>query len=262
MAASASAPAFLSRFEDAPHLRSVARESLTSKVYEELRTGLMEGRFWPGYRFKVRDLALAMKVSETPCREALMQLVRERVLVMDAGRSIAAAPLTLPQYLELRGIRLLLEGMAGEAAARRVTTAQLRRVEEYHRALMKATDEGDWPAAVRTNWQFHHAVYSAAGMPELLALIEGIWLRNGPMLNLQYPDAAPTYPGRHQHLAVIEGLRERNPAKVRQAIIDDTIEGGARFVALLERIDRGEVMLPQHPPPPREQGRRRAKPQD
>lgn len=230
-----------------PPLQSVGRESLTSKVYDALRTGLMEGRFWPGYRFKIRDLAAAMHVSETPCREALMQLVRERVLVMDAGRSISAAPLTLAQYLELRTIRLQLEGMAGEAAARQVTPAQLRRIEDHHRALMKATEDGDWPEAVRTNWQFHHAVYAAARMPELLALIEGLWLRNGPMLNLQYPDAVPTYADRHQHLNVIEGLRERDPAKVRQAIVDDTIEGGRRFVARLERIDRGDEALPDHP---------------
>lgn len=228
-----------------PQVRSIGRESLTTKVYDELRAGLMEGRYWPGYRFKIRDLAAAMNVSETPCREALMQLVRERVLDMDAGRSISAAPLSLAQYLELRGIRLQLEGMAGEAAARHITPAQLRRLEELHKALMKATADADWPAAVRVNWQFHHAVYSAARMPELLSLIEGIWLRNGPMLNLQYPDAAPSYDGEHQHLAVIEGLRQRNPAKVRKAIQDDTIEGGRHFVALLERIDRGEVSYPQ-----------------
>lgn len=227
-----------------PSLRSVGRESLTAKVYDELRAGLMEGRFWPGYRFKIRDLAAQMRVSETPCREALMQLVRERVLDMDAGRSISAAPLTLAQYLELRTIRMQLEGMAAEAAARHITPAQLRRLEELHKALMKATEDGDWPAAVRTNWQFHHGVYSAARMPELLALIEGIWLRNGPMLNLQYPDAAPSYEGDHQHLAVMDGLRRRDPAKVRQAIQDDTIEGGRHFVALLERIDRGEVPYP------------------
>lgn len=232
-----------------PQVREVGRESLTTKVYEELRAGLMEGRFWPGYRFKIRDLAEAMNVSETPCREALMQLVRERVLDMDAGRSISAAPLSLAQYLELRTIRLQLEGMAGEAAARHITPAQLRRVEECHKALMRATNERDWPAAVRTNWQFHHAVYSAARMPELLALIEGIWLRNGPMLNLQYPDAAPAYDGEHQHLAVIEGLRQRDPAKVREAIQNDTIEGGRKFVALLERIDRGEVPYPDHAAP-------------
>lgn len=228
-----------------PRLRSVGRESLTTKVYDELRAGLMEGRFWPGYRFKIRDLATAMQVSETPCREALMQLVRERVLDMDAGRSISAAPLTLAQYLELRTIRMQLEGMAAEAAARHITPAQLRRLEDLHKALIKAQKESDWPAAVRTNWQFHHAVYSAAKMPELLSLIEGIWLRNGPMLNLQYPDAAPTYDGEHQHLAVMEGLRKHDPAKVRAAIQADTIEGGRLFVALLERIDRGEVPYPQ-----------------
>ena len=227
-----------------PQLRSVGRESLTTKVYDELRAGLMEGRFWPGYRFKIRDLAAAMNVSETPCREALMQLVRERVLDMDAGRSISAAPLTLAQYLELRAIRLQLEGMAAEAAALHITPAQLRRLEELHKALIKAQDDGDWPTAVRTNWLFHHAVYSAARMPELLTLIEGIWLRNGPMLSLLYPDAAPTYDGEHQHLAVIEGLRKRDSAKVRKSIQADTIEGGRLFVALLERIDRGEVPYP------------------
>lgn len=227
-----------------PQVRSIGRESLTTKVYDELRAGLMEGRFRPGYRFKIRDLAAAMNVSETPCREALMQLVRERVLNMDAGRSISVAPLTLAQYLELRSIRLHLEGMAAEAAARHITPAQLRRLEELHQGLMKAQANRDWPGAVRINWQFHHGVYTAAQMPELLSLIEGIWLRNGPMLNLQYPDAAPTYDGDHQHLAVMEGLRRRDAAKVRKAIQDDTIEGGRRFVALLERIDRGEVPYP------------------
>ncbi len=229
---------------DPLQVRTIGRESLTSKVYDELRAGLMEGRFRPGYRFKIRDLAAAMNVSETPCREALMQLVRERVLEMDSGRSISAAPLTLAQYLELRTIRLQLEGMAGEAAARNITPAQLRRIEELHQALLKAEQTGDWSGAVRTNWQFHHAVYSAARMPELLALIEGIWLRNGPMLNLQYPDAAPHYDGEHQHLAVIEGLRAKDPKKVRAAIQADTIEGGRAFVGLLERIDRGEVSYP------------------
>lgn len=228
-----------------PQIRSIGRESLTTKVYDELRAGLMEGRFWPGYRFKIRELASAMQVSETPCREALMQLVRERVLDMDAGRSISVAPLTLAQYLELRTIRLQLEGMAGEAAAGHVTPAQLRRMGALHKALTKAQRERDWTAAVRVNWQFHHAVYSAARMPELLALIEGIWLRNGPMLNLQYPDAAPSYDGEHQHMAVMEGLRQRDPHQVRAAIQADTIEGGRSFVLLLERIDRGEIPYPQ-----------------
>ncbi len=33
-------------------------------------------------------------------------------------------------------------------------------------------------------------------MPELLAILDDIWMRNGPLLNFLYPHAPPTYPGR------------------------------------------------------------------
>ena len=48
----------------------LGRENLAGRVYEELRTALFEGRMRPGQRLKIRDLAGAMGVSETPVREA------------------------------------------------------------------------------------------------------------------------------------------------------------------------------------------------
>lgn len=42
------------------------RESLTARVYGELRTALMEGRFWPGHRFKIRELAATMGCPRRP----------------------------------------------------------------------------------------------------------------------------------------------------------------------------------------------------
>lgn len=110
-------------------MASVARDNLTARVYQELRQALMEGRFRPGHRFKIRQLAQSMGVSETPIREALMQLVRERVLDMRAARSIAVARLTSAQYQELRAIRLLLEGFAAEQAATRITDFGDRRAQ-------------------------------------------------------------------------------------------------------------------------------------
>jgi DNA-binding GntR family transcriptional regulator len=222
----------------AGELRPIARDNLSTRVYAELRIGLMEGRFWPGDRFKIRELAAAFDVSETPVREAVMQLVRERGLAMDAGRSITVARLSLAQYLELRTIRLQLEGLAAELATTLIPDTEIRRLGEINKALSAAEKAGDWRAAVRTNWQFHHTLYQAAGMPELLALIEGMWLRNGPLLNLQYPHARPTYPGRHQHLNVLDALRRRQPDAVRDAIKADMIEGGAGLVTLLETLER------------------------
>ncbi len=225
-------------------VRPVTRDNLTARVYAELREALSEGRFLPGHRFKIRELAAALDVSETPVREALMQLVRERGLDMHAGRSITVARLSLAQYLELRTIRLQLEGLAAETATARLTDAEIRDLGQVHGRLIAAEKAQDWREAVRANWLFHHTIYQAAGMPELLTLIEGIWLRNGPLLNLLYPHAHPTYAGRHQHLNVLDALRRRQPARVRAAIQADMIEGGALLVKLLERMEAGEPAPP------------------
>ncbi|WP_027061837.1 GntR family transcriptional regulator [Mesorhizobium loti] len=219
----------------------IARDNLTTRVYEELRRAMMEGRFWPGHRFKIRDLAASLEVSETPVREALMQLVREKGLEMEAGRSITVAQLSLAQYLELRSIRLHLEGMAGAAATTRIEPREIDRLAEVHEKLIADEDNGHWFEAVRDNWEFHHSIYQAAGMPELLAIIEGIWLRNGPLVNYQYPNARPTYDGRHRHLDILEALRARDENGVRKGIQQDMIEGGRLLVKVLERLNDGSV---------------------
>ena len=219
----------------------IARDNLTERVYLELRTGLLEGRFWPGHRFKVRQLAAAMGVSETPVREALMQLARERGIEMRAAHSMSVAELTVAQYLELRRIRILLEGLAAEEATLKIPDAAIDELAQVHARLVEAEKDGHWRAAVRHNWHFHSSLFKYADMPELLAILENIWLRNGPLINYQYPHAPPTYAGVHQHLHLLEALRKRQPEAVRLAIQADMIEGGTPLVALLERLARGEI---------------------
>jgi DNA-binding GntR family transcriptional regulator len=225
-------------------LTPVTRDNLAGRVYAELRSALMEGRLWPGARLKIRDLAKAIGVSETPVREGVMQLVREGGLEMVAGRAITVANLSLAQYRELRTIRLELEGLAAEMATRHITPARIRELERIHGKLIEAEKSGDWPMAIQANWQFHFGLYQHAAMAELQAMLERIWLRNGPLLNYHYPYAPPTYPGRHQHLNVLDALRARDAAAVRKAIRDDMIEGGSNLERVMEQIEAGTLVIP------------------
>jgi DNA-binding GntR family transcriptional regulator len=218
-------------------LSQIGRDSLTTRVYDELRGALMEGRFQPGHRFKIRELAGSLGVSETPIREALMQLVRERALTMRAARSVEVAHLTAAQYDELRSIRLLLEGLAAEKATMLISDRDIAILADVNEQLKVAEKEGHWREAVRVNWVFHHTLCRAADMPELLAIIETIWLRNGPVLNMAYPHAPPSYPDRHQHLNVLDGLRARDPARVKVAIQADLLEGGANLLRHLRETE-------------------------
>lgn len=232
---------------DTPAIRPVERTNLTARVYAEMRAALLDGRFPPGHRFKIRELAASLGVSMTPVREALMQLVREGGLDMRASQSITVARLTLAEYLELRTIRLHLEGLAAEVATTRITDAEIDALAQAHAGLVAAEAAQDWREALITNARFHHTLSRASGMPQLAAMIEGIWLRNGPLLNFLYPDAHPTYPGRHQHLNVLDALRRRDPDAVREAVRADMIEGGAGLVRLLERIEAGSAPDPASP---------------
>lgn len=224
-----------------PAAPAVLRTNLTLQVYDLLRDALLEGRLRPRQRLKIRDLAAALDVSETPVREAVMQLVRERALVLQTARSLTVPRLSVPTYIELRRIRLELEGLAAFAAAAHVGKKDIATLERIHARMLRAQKTGAWMDAVSLNWRFHATVYAAGDMPELFNLIQGLWLRTGPLLSLQYPHAPPVYPGRHRHLDVIDALRAGDGAAVRDAVHADTLEGGAPLLALLEDLDAGRV---------------------
>jgi DNA-binding GntR family transcriptional regulator len=218
-------------------------ESLTARVHRQLREALMAGRFWPGQRLRIHELATALGVSQTPVREAIMQLACEGGLEMRSSQAITVTRLSVSRYKELREVRLLLEGLATEKATPLMLSSDLARLEELHEALMAAERKGDHEAATLTNFHFHFLIYRSSQMSDLVAILEGIWLRNGPLLKFLYPHAAPTYRGAHQHLVLVKALRKRDAAAARQAIQDDILEGGARLVELMQRIEAGEATV-------------------
>ena len=235
-----------------PEQPDPARTNRTSQVYATLRAALLEGRLRPRQRLRIRELAAALGVSETPVREAVMQLVRERALLLQTARSLTVPRLSVPQYLELRRIRLELEGLAAEEAAAHIGKRAIAGLANLHRRLMAAEAAGQATDAVRLNWHFHAAIYEQAAMPELFNLIQGLWLRTGPLLTFQYPHAPPTYPGRHRHLDVLDALAAADGPAVRAAIQADTVEGGARLLQLLVELDEGRRVETSSAPGPAE----------
>ena len=86
----------------------------------------MSATFQPGQRLKIRELAKTMGTSETPVREALIQLVRDRALEMKEGYFIKVRRLSLAEYIELREIRLALEPLAAERAVPLIDAAAIK----------------------------------------------------------------------------------------------------------------------------------------
>ena len=165
----------------------ISRRASTSSFGE----ALMAGRFWPSQRLRIGELAVAMGVSPTPVREAIMQLVREGGLDIRSSQSITVANLSLSRYKELREVRLLLEGLAdreGDAAGSRPRNST--RLGQLHQELIAAENSGDYETATLANFHFHFLIYRASQMSDLVAILESVWLRNGPLLKYLYPPRA------------------------------------------------------------------------
>jgi len=227
-------------------LARIDRENLTGRVTAELRAALLEGRFRPGQRLKIREVAASMGVSETPVREAVMQLIRDGGLTMRPGGAITVVRLDLAAYFELRKIRQELEPLAAAEAMPHQGPAQIAALAKIHAELLAAEKARDWRGAIILNWRFHRGLYAPAGMPALMQIIENLHLRIGPLMNFVYPHALPSYEGTHQHLNALDALRRRDARALRQAVRQDMIEGGRALVRLLTEIEAGRIVPLEH----------------
>lgn len=219
----------------------IQSQSLSAQIYQRLKYQLMSARLRPGDRLKIRDLAQSLGTSETPVREALLQLVQDGALEMKPGYYIRVRRLTLREYMERREIRLLLEPHAAVRALANIDDAFISDLERCHASLIAAEQEKDYPAALLANYEFHFSIYRRSGMPQLIEILERLWVQIGPLLNLLYPYGHPTYEGRHQHLNVIAALRARDETGLAAAIGADLVEGGRSFVGYLTSIEESEA---------------------
>lgn len=209
------------------------RENMPSRIYREVKGRLMTGQLRPGQTITLRSLADSLGVSQTPVREALMQLVSERALTLSPGRSVSVPVLAAAQLQELRSIRIELESFAGRMAARNVTPALLKELTRIHKVLAAARKRGDRDALLNANFEFHFALYAAANMPYLVSLIENLWVQTASYLTFMYQPPFPGLAGAHPHAAIIAALQRRDAGSVIREIRRDIEAHGEILMEVL-----------------------------
>jgi DNA-binding GntR family transcriptional regulator len=170
----------------------------------------------------------------TPVREACFRLVSERALELRSGRFINVPDLTRSRYLQIRTIRMALEGLAAELAVDHVQKDDIDELENLQRRFARADTAGKATEAMRLNREFHFGVYRLSKMEMLTEQIESLWVSMGPILNVFYNAVENEYVGAEEHLNLIEAFRKRNRKAARKAIEQDILRGGENLLKFLE----------------------------
>lgn len=137
-------------------------------AYDEIRRGIVEGRYRPGERLVEQRIAEELDLSRTPVREAFRRLQSEGLVEVQPNRGVSVRGLTVDEIGDLYELRARLEAMAAERAATRATSDELAAItaaETEFAAAVSDARAGEVAAVRRVfaaNARFHHAVLVAA----------------------------------------------------------------------------------------------------
>ncbi len=214
-------------------------ESVAGQVYQQLRSGLVQGQLVPGEKLVHRFLASKLGVSPTPVREALLRLVSEGALELDA-RGIAWVPrLAVERYDEIIDLRLELEGRAAARAAALATPADIADLAAIQARFLKGRAVMDRGVVLAENERFHFRVIGIAAMPVLQRVVENLWVQVGPTISLLFSAPRVLSPQGHAHDALIAALRARDADAASAAIKRDLREHAAVLSPMLARAAAG-----------------------
>ncbi|MBE7202649.1 MAG: GntR family transcriptional regulator, partial [Parafilimonas terrae] len=215
-------------------LPQIERRTLSETTYDALSDLLASGRLAPGDRLSLRQTAAALGVSVMPVREAVSRLVADSALEVAPNRAVRVPIMSGGEFQALAETRMAIEGLAASRAAERRSAADLaaiRRAEAAFRTLAES-ERPDGARAVALNRDLHFAVYAACGLDPLREIIARLWLKAGPVLNLDlraHPERLEQGSALRRHAEVLAAIEARDGPAAAAAIAAD-IGDAANFI--------------------------------
>lgn len=192
---------------------------LHGQVAQRLRQMLVEGQIAPGAKLNERELCEQMKVSRTPLREAIKTLAAEGLVELLPNRGAIAVQLGEADILNTFEVMAGLEGLSGELAARRITSAELTEIEAMHYEMKAAYTRRDLSAYYRLNAAIHRAFNAAAKNPVLTATYQQVNARLQALRFRSNQDGEKWARAMQEHDRMIEALQRRDGAALRVELV-------------------------------------------
>ena len=151
--------------------RRTVMSTSADRAARVLREQVAEGHLRSGTKLPEERLARALGVSRNTLREALSQLVAERVLVREPNRGVVVATPDVEDVADVYRARRLVE----PAVCRDGTAHTPERMAAVRAAVVEglaAAEQEDWAGVASANQHFHRALVSLGGSVRLDAQME------------------------------------------------------------------------------------------
>lgn len=214
-----------------------AKQPAHLHVYQRVRDMILYGELAPGEAVTIQGLTSVLGAGMTPAREAIRRLTTEGALEFLGNRRVCVPLLTLEALEELAFARCAIEPKLAYWATENMTPSKIAELNIIDQAVNSAVDHGNVRDYLIQNNRFHMAIYKLANKPELLSIVERLWLKTGPSMRVicgrigtqNLPDA---------HQMALDGLRNNDAEKAEKAIHDDIMQGVDSLRSVLQESEK------------------------
>lgn len=144
--------------------------TLWQRVYNHLRTEILEDRLEPGAELIETVLAEQLGVSRGPLREAISRLAAEGLVTVSPRRGAVVRSLSKAEFLELYQVREALERMAVQLAVPRLTEEQFEELGALNETMEAHAAQNEVEAFFEANIAFHSRLLEASDNGKLQEL--------------------------------------------------------------------------------------------
>ncbi|HLH74601.1 MAG TPA: GntR family transcriptional regulator [Chloroflexota bacterium] len=211
--------------------------SLQAMVYERILDAIIRLDLLPGERLVEGRLAARLGVSRVPVREAIRQLEREQLVVVNPRRGATVAPLTPRDANEVYTLRITLEALAARLAAENAGGEHMRVMEEMlQRAAEVASQDPEQFYVYGA--KFHAQVVLASGNEKLAVLLRVIGHHVARLRMVQARSSSPEIRQRSmaQHDAIYKAIARRQAARAERLMAEHVRGSRDRIVPLLDSM--------------------------
>ncbi len=152
-------------------------ESKSQQAYRFIRDRIDDGRYVPGYRLVLGQIAGELEVSVVPVREAIRRLEAEGLVTFERNVGAQVALIKETEYLHTMQTLSIVEGAATALSAPYLMPEHLRRAREINERMRRSLDDFDPHRFTELNLEFHAVLFEECPNPHILDLVHRGWNR-------------------------------------------------------------------------------------
>ncbi|NUW36793.1 GntR family transcriptional regulator [Nonomuraea sp. SMC257] len=153
------------------------RENLRDRIRAALRAAIISGELEPGVVYSAPVLGTQFGVSATPVREAMLDLVKEGLVVPQPNKGFRVTEVSEEDLDNLAAVRLLIEPRAVRESVCAIPEDDFPGLRRLAQDIVDAAERGDLVGYVEADHVFHLTLLGYSRNPVLVDVVSGLRAR-------------------------------------------------------------------------------------